>query len=55
MRRQEFEEAAMVAVDISIVNRYFVRGLIENVNLEFSILAFLLGQLGKKGLFAFLF
>ncbi|KAI3339080.1 hypothetical protein F4824DRAFT_458100 [Ustulina deusta] len=34
MRRQEFEEAVMVAVDIGIVNRYFVRGLIENVNLE---------------------
>ncbi|KAG9238929.1 hypothetical protein BJ875DRAFT_501659 [Amylocarpus encephaloides] len=34
MRRPEFEEAVMVAVDIGIVNRYFVRGLIENVNLE---------------------
>ena len=34
MKRQEFEEAVMVAVDIGIVNRYFVRGLIESVNLE---------------------
>ncbi|KAI0100492.1 hypothetical protein GGR51DRAFT_564027 [Nemania sp. FL0031] len=34
MNRQEFEEAVMVAVDIGSVNRYFVRGLIENVNLE---------------------
>lgn len=24
----------MVAVDIGIANRYFVRGLLENVNLE---------------------
>jgi len=34
MRRQEFEEVVMVAVDIGIINRYFVRGLVENVNLE---------------------
>ncbi|EER43235.1 predicted protein [Histoplasma capsulatum var. duboisii H88] len=34
VRREEFEEAVIVAVDIGIVNRYFVRGLIEDVNLE---------------------
>lgn len=34
MRRDGFEEAVTVAVDIGIFNRYFVRGLIEDVNLE---------------------
>ncbi|KAI9814159.1 MAG: hypothetical protein M1832_005970 [Thelocarpon impressellum] len=33
MRRQDLEEAVMVAVDIGIVNRYFVRGLLEGVDL----------------------
>ena len=34
MSRQKFEEAVMVALDIGIVNRYFVRGLLERVDLE---------------------
>lgn len=34
MNRQKFEEAVMVARDIGIVNRYFVRGLLERVDPE---------------------
>lgn len=34
MRRHELEEAVMVALDIGIVNRYFVRGLLERVEME---------------------
>ncbi|KAI9748976.1 MAG: hypothetical protein M4579_007059, partial [Chaenotheca gracillima] len=32
--REDLEEALMVAVDVGIVNRYFVRGLLETVDLE---------------------
>ncbi|MCJ1269409.1 hypothetical protein MMC22_009301 [Lobaria immixta] len=34
MSKQKFEDAVMVALDIGIVNRYFVRGLLERVDLE---------------------
>ena len=34
MSRHKYEEAVMVALDIGIVNRYFVRGLLESVDLE---------------------
>lgn len=34
MTRHELEEAVMVALDIGIVNRYFVRGLLECVDME---------------------
>lgn len=34
MSRQKFEEAVTVALDIGVVNRYFVRGLLERVDPE---------------------
>ena len=34
MSRQKYEEAVMVALDIGIINRYFVRGLRETVDLD---------------------
>ncbi|WEW59265.1 hypothetical protein PRK78_004734 [Emydomyces testavorans] len=34
MKKEELEEAVMVALNVGIVNRYFVRGLLERVDLE---------------------